>query len=164
MPATEDQLSELENVTGISIHGGLRELWLLSNGAQYRKYGTPAFGVYTDEAVPCNFFSIQQSIKAWREVQWGDFNGYEQETPRDSRIKPGWSNPRWLPFAQFNGYGTVVYYDADPAIDGQIGQIIAYQHDPDAIYWLANSFGEFFEKSNQLLLTNIDLINWMKGE
>lgn len=164
-PATQEQISELETITGIPIAGGLRELWLLTNGAQYRKYGTPAFGVYTNGAIPCDFLSIQESIKAWRDVQWEeDFDGYQQESPRDPRIKTGWSNSRWLPFAQFNGYGTVVYYDLDPGIDGQVGQIIAYQHDPDAIYLVANSFNEFFKMSNQLLVTNTSLVSWINGK
>jgi cell wall assembly regulator SMI1 len=160
-PATINQISALENKTGILVSGGLRELWLLTNGAQYRRYGTPAFGVYTDEPTPCGFLSTEQSVEAWQElVQWSIAN-FEQGTPRDTRIKSGWANPKWLPFATFNGYGTVVFYDTDPNKGGQTGQIIAYQHDPDAIYLVANSFDEFFEKSNELLTTDASLIEWI---
>lgn len=138
-PATFNEILAVENITGISIDGGLRDLWLLANGAEYRRYGTPAFGVYTDEPTPCSFLSTQESIETWQNLfessknyeqdkirdaqKWKEAFGqdllaseidYGPEETRDTRIKPVWSHPKWLPFATFNGYGTIVYYDADP--------------------------------------------------
>jgi cell wall assembly regulator SMI1 len=162
-PATPSEIAVLETVTGIKVDGGLRELWLLVNGAKYRQFGTPVFGVYTDCTAPCNFMSIQDSIRAWQNLQGqrADWSKYPQESPRDRRIRAGWSDPKWLPFAQFNGSSTVVYYDAHPKRGGKLGQIIAYQHDPDAIYFVAESIDDFFVQSNQLLAVDTNLIQWI---
>jgi hypothetical protein len=49
-------------------------------------------------------------------------------------------------------------YDRDPGPGGVDGQIVAYQHDPDAIYLLSENFETFFKKSNLLLAENPDFL------
>ena len=50
---------------------------------------------------------------------------------------------KWFPIAEFNGYSTSVYFDAGPSPCGKHGQIIVYQHDPDANYYVAENVLEF---------------------
>jgi cell wall assembly regulator SMI1 len=45
----------------------------------------------------------------------------------------------------------MLYFDADPAPRGSRGQIITYQHDPDAIRFAAPSLLDFIRQSNSLL-------------
>jgi cell wall assembly regulator SMI1 len=164
-PASEKDLNELEVVTQVPVSGGLRELWLLANGAEPRRYGTPVFCAITDGFMPCDFYSISKAIEKWRDPDAEeDFEGVEESTPRDRRIKPGWVNPRWIPFGDFDEGSTLLYYDADPAPQGHIGQIIAYQHDPERIHYLARNFGNFFRKSNLLLRWLPPMRSWRRGE
>jgi cell wall assembly regulator SMI1 len=83
------------------------------------------------------------------------YKNYRQSPMRAERIQPNlWVNKKWFPFGDFNGGGTQIYWDADPTGTGNIGQIIAYQHDPDAIYYVAPDFISFLRKSNDLLQEN----------
>jgi hypothetical protein len=49
-----------------------------------------------------------------------------------------------------SGGSTLVMFDATPSIGGTYGQIIVYQHDPDAVFFAAPSLGAFLERSNAL--------------
>ena len=84
---------------------------------------------------------------------------YEEESPRDRRILPGWYQPGWLPFASFGGASLVLLVDASPAPPGRSGQLIAFTHDPDEITYVAGSFSAYlaaslawFEKKPEELL------------
>ncbi len=146
------QLEHVENEIGIKFNSDLRDFYLFANGSG----GATWFAVISDELTPCEFPTIEDSLEAW---SW--FLPYDQTTydewsdlasPRDERIQAAFLHHRlWFPIAEFNGHSTSVYFDADPTDKGQHGQIIVYQHDPDAIYYVAESFLEFFRKSNDLL-------------
>jgi len=135
-PATESDLSAAELAIGFQIGDGLKDLWRTCNGAAY---WATFFGVVSDEPTPCRFLSVAEAVDNWRERRKLT-DEYEQEIPRDERIASGWNNLRWLPFAEFNGFSTSVMYDRAPGFGGADGQIIVYQHDPDAINWVAESF------------------------
>ena len=47
-----------------------------------------------------------------------------------------------------NGTGCYIYFDGAPAPQGNYGQIIAFQHDPDVVFYLAPDFLTFFRQSN----------------
>jgi cell wall assembly regulator SMI1 len=164
-PGTLQQLAQLESETKIEVRGGLRDLWLLANGAQYRLYGTPAFCALTSGVIPCGFFSMQEALENWRDrVAEADFEDVEEESPRDRRIGPGWVNQRWLQFADFDGGSTKLYYDADPSAKGTYGQIIAYQHDPESVHYLGRTFERFYWKSNLLLMWLPQMRAWRRGD
>jgi cell wall assembly regulator SMI1 len=164
-PATGADLQGLESETGIEVIGGLRDLWLLANGSEYHRYGTPTFCAITDGVIPCGFYSIEEALEKWRDPESEeDFDGVEEDPPRDPRIKAGWVNPRWLPFGDFDGGSTMLYFDADPASRGRHGQILAYQHDPEAIHLLSGSFDRFFWKSNLLLRWSPQMRSWRRGD
>ena len=69
---------------------------------------------------------------------------------RDSRIQSNW-NPIWFPFAEFNGGSTQILFDAAPSPRGSYGQIIVYQHDPDAVYFVADNTDVFLGQTTPIL-------------
>jgi len=146
-PATESDLAVAELEVGFQIGDGLRDLWRVCNGAPY---GTTFFGIVSDEPTPCRFLTLTEAVNEWRERR-NFTDEYEQGFPRDERIAHGWNNLRWLPFAEFNGFSTCVMYDRASGLGGTDGQIIVYQHDPDAIYWVAESFLTLLEDSLDIM-------------
>jgi internalin A len=154
--ATDEKIAETEAKVGVVFDADLKALWRLSNGS---KRSDGWFAVFSDELTPCSFASIEDALECWSwflpydESVYGEWSDLEAE--RDERIQPAFLQHRlWFPFAEFNGFSTSVLFDADPADKGNYGQIIVYQHDPDAIYFVAESFLEFFKKSNDLLQAN----------
>jgi cell wall assembly regulator SMI1 len=152
--ASDALIAQAERETGIRFDEDLKSFWRFSNGSRQSW-----FGVFTDERTCCSFASIEEATKAWR---W--FLPYVEPVPEewrnteptDPRILPDRLRHRlWFPIAEFNGFSTAVYFDADPAPGGRYGQIIAYQHDPDAIYHVAESLLEFFRGSNDLIAANL---------
>lgn len=144
--------------TRLELSGDLVDLYNSRNGSN----GELVFVVITDEWVPCEFLSVKQAINSWGFNSSNPDEHYEkanrqyidiqQSPPRDERIRQDlWWNKAWFPFGEFNGGATKIYLDVDPAPSGQVGQIIAYQHDPDAIYYIAPDFLSFLKKSNNLL-------------
>ena len=153
--ATEDEIKQVMD-TFNNIPQLLIDWWDTANGT---KVDVPFLGAFSDEFTPCHFYSIEQSLCFLdylrnEEDEWGE---YPQKTQRDLRIKDGWLNANWLPFAGYNGMSTMVMVDNDPATKGSIGQIIVYQHDPDAIYYVADNITEFYKKSLTLLKENADV-------
>ncbi len=166
--ASIEELSKVTETTGIQLDGDIVDLYQYMNGSEK----TALFAVFTDEVTLCTFLSLDSALQFWG-ISCSDiddyyqrvnrqYEDYEQEPARDTRIQPdAWVNKRWFPFAEFNGGGTIVYWDADPTPAGQIGQIIAYQHDPDAIYYVAPDFLTFIKQSNELLANNPKLLEWI---
>jgi cell wall assembly regulator SMI1 len=159
--ATEQQLARVGEVTQINVSGDLADFYRYSNGSHREE----VFAVFTDEETPCEFLSIADALQSWG-VSLSNLDefytrlnasyaGYQEDPPRDRRIRPDiWMNKNWFPFAEFNGGATRVFWDSDPATGGTIGQIIVYQHDPDAIYYVAPDFLSFLKKSNDMLEAN----------
>lgn len=156
--ATRRDFRNIRKKTGIELSRDLVDFYKFKNGSE----GKIVFVVFTDEWVPCEFLSVNQAIKSWGfyssnpnehfERANRQYIGIQQSPPRDKRIRQDlWCNKAWFPFGEFNGGATKIYLDVDPAPSGQVGQIIAYQHDPDAIYYIAPDFLSFFTKSNNLL-------------
>lgn len=154
---TTEKIAEIESKVGVNFDDNLKELWLLSNGSN-RSHSW--FAVFSDELTPCSFSPIEDALECWSWFEPYDDGIYEEwsdsENKRDERIQPAFLHHRlWFPFAEFNGYSTSVYFDGNPSESGKYGQIIVYQHDPDAIYYVAEDFLSFFKRSNDLLEANI---------
>jgi cell wall assembly regulator SMI1 len=153
-PASDAAIARAERETGCRFDDDLKSLWRYANGSPQRW-----FGVMTDERTGCSFAPIEEALEAW-----GWFAPYAEPVseewrnpkPTDPRIQQGrLRHGLWFPIAEFNGFSTSIYYDADPAPGGRHGQIIAYQHDPDAIYYVAESLLEFFRLSNGMVAANL---------
>jgi len=162
--ATEAQLLEFERKLGVRFDDDLRSLWKFSNGAD----GQDWFAVHSDEVTGCAFASIERSMEAWEWFAPYDqaiYDEWRNERSADSRIRQGMLHHRlWIPIAEFNGFSTAVYFDADPAPTGNYGQIIVYQHDPDAVYYVGSGFLEFFRRSNQTLAEKLTEIFFLGDE
>lgn len=134
--------------------GELETWWRISNGS---KPDQCFFSIFTDELTPAHFWSISESIEFLEYLHQEDYQSEfcPQKSERDKRIKSGWKNKKWLPFAGFNGFATVIMLDNDPTSFGNSGQVIAYQHDPDAIYYVADSLSDFLDTSFSLVEKSI---------
>ena len=156
--ARDRDLQRAQRKTGIKLTEDLTSFYKIMDGSDRNLI----FIVHTDEITPVEFNSLEQALKSWsfldpKPAQYVErinqqYQGYEQSPPRDKRIQPSmWANLGWFPFGDFNGGSTKVYLDMNPTNAGEAGQIIAYQHDPDAIYFVAPNFLTFLIKSNDLL-------------
>ncbi len=165
-PATPAQIQAVEAETGIALDDHLRELYELTDGSA----GAYWLAIMTDELTPCSMLSLSECLSEWRQwlyddqaaqlAEWGP-----TEDARDSRIRPEFFVWRgWLPIADFNGGGTKLFFDADPAPGGAHGQMIVYQHDPDAVYWRAASFLELLTLSNDLLEAHFEELMFVDGK
>jgi cell wall assembly regulator SMI1 len=152
MGATSRQIEGIEQKIGYELSQDLKDFYRFSNGSNQKTWGI----VFSDELTPCSFPDLEDAYQCWSWFspydqtiynEWSDFSA-----TRDGRIQPNHLHHRyWFPIAEFNGYSTSIYFDADPTASGNYGQIIVYQHDPDAIYYVADSFLEFLKTSNDLL-------------
>ncbi len=72
--------------------------------------------------------------------------------PRDPRIQPDVSShPGWFPLGRVQLGATSVMYDDAPTPLGRKGQIISFEHDPDEVFFVADSFVDYLRVSNDLL-------------
>ncbi len=165
-PATPAQIRAVEAETSITLDEALREFYELTDGSA----GAYWLAIMTDELTRCSMLSLSECLSEWRQwlyedeaaqlAEWGP-----TEPGRDSRIRPEFFVWRgWLPIADFNGGGTKLFFDADPAPGGIHGQMIVYQHDPDAVYWRAASFLELLTLSNDLLEAHFEELMFVDGE
>jgi cell wall assembly regulator SMI1 len=162
--ASPADIAAIEDELAIQFDEDLRAFWEYTNGAN----GQDWFAVRSDEITGCAFSPISKAMEAWRLFEPYDKSVrelWQTDEPADERIRPGLLHHRyWFPIAQFNGFSTTVYFDANPAPPGRYGQIIVYQHDPDAIYYVADSFLDFFRSSNDLLAENLTQIFFLADE
>jgi cell wall assembly regulator SMI1 len=152
--ARAELIAEVESSIGLTFDANLKDLWTFANGS-----GDPWFAVFSDELTPCAFSSVEAALECWSwdlpydDTTYGEWN--IAQLGRDERIQPNYlRHRRWFPFAEFNGFSTSIIFDADPTEIGTYGQIIVYQHDPDAIYYVAQDVLSFFKSSNDLLEIN----------
>ena len=153
--AIAENVAEIERQIGFTLDENLKDFWQFTNGSDDNSW----FAVFSDQPTPCTFPSIEYAFEQWSLFVPYNDSIYEEfgiaADERDDRIQPTLVNKFWFPFAEFNGFSTSVYFDADPTDKGTYGQIIVYQHDPDGVYYVAENFLEFFKKSNDSLEANI---------
>lgn len=153
-PADRAAISAYGHRAGVRLDPQLAALWSLADGSD----GELVLAVFTDQETPCEFLSVAESLRLWTEytphiareyAQLREtYAGYVQQPPRDRRIKDYWFHDKWIPFADFGG-DTRVMVDHDPGPGGRVGQVIAYQHDPDAVYCVAPDLVSFLRASNE---------------
>ncbi len=157
------EINRIQRKTGIKLTDDIASFYRLMDGSDHEI----VFAVNTDELIPCEYLSLKQAMKSWSfsdsnpeqyiERINRQYKEYSQSPPRDKRINQGiWANLGWFPFGEFNGGATKIYLDMDPTEFGKAGQIIAYQHDPDAMYYVASNFLTFLKASNDLLEKNLE--------
>lgn len=136
-----------DNNTHFDLDPTLAAMWSLTDGSRpyHPIFARPGFLTGYD------LLSVSQAINA-RETQRSaapQYDGYEEEQPRDTRIRPGWFQHGWLPFGSFGGGSMLLILDLSPSEEGTRGQVITYTHDPDQIDYVASGFSEFLSMSRQ---------------
>jgi len=115
---------------------------------------TTAFAVHTDDWMPCDWLSLAHgsALCPYENEPWTDtFRIRGKEIGPDPRVQPSLRHCGWFPIGCTNRGSTIIYWDSVPTVNGRRGQIIAYQSDPDAVYWVAESLEEFLAVSNRAL-------------
>ncbi len=153
LPGVPDaELDAWERAFGLSLDRDLRDLYRFTRGS---RSSTPWLCVRTDELALLTLMDPKESLEfagvqplAVEEEDRIEWQGRRLNS--DPRIAPFLRHPKWLPFAEFNGLGTALMLDGAPGSSGTAGQLIAFQHDPDSLWWQAASFLELFARSNAL--------------
>jgi cell wall assembly regulator SMI1 len=149
-PNSADTLAAAEDRIGIEFDRHVREYFLACDGS----FRHLSVAVMTDEITPCRLPSLRECLSWWEEWLPYDQGIHDQlglPESCDPRIRNQIVHRLWFPLAEFNGWSTSVFFDADPVSPGERGQIIAYQHDPDGMYFVAANFAEFLATSNDHL-------------
>lgn len=157
--AGDEDIAETERIVGIKFDYDFKDFYRFSNGSGGQYWG----GVYSDEPLLIRFLSLGESLEEWTSLGELSMEKFWRAFPRaidmsklDRRVKPFLHHKLWFPFGEWNS-NTIVYYDADPTVEGKSGQIVVYQHDPDFVYYVADSFLNFLRMSNKLLEEKPDL-------
>ena len=145
-PACSDAvLKAAERRLGFRLDPGLREAWTIADGSQDggNVFARPGF------LTGYEFLSLEAALeeRESRRRIAPNYEGYVEDAPRDERIRPGWFQEGWLPFAGFGGGTLLLMLDHSPAEEGKAGQIIAFTHDPDEISYVASDFASLLDGS-----------------
>ncbi|HEY7372735.1 MAG TPA: SMI1/KNR4 family protein [Polyangia bacterium] len=142
--ASRDELARAERATGLSFDNELGELFAAANGS----FGKTCFAVQTDELTACCMPSLEAALTRWSDWLPHTTDGGSRNP---QRIRPErYVRPTCFPFAEFNGWATAAYFDLN-ARELDAPAVIAYQHDPDAMYVVAENIAAFLSRSNALL-------------
>lgn len=144
-PAATKTLERLEKTYGFSLPAEVRSAFLVTDGVP----GARPFFARPGFLTPYGFLSVAGSLKAREDMRKRapQYRDYVQPTPRDARINPAWFCEGWLPFADFGGGSSLLILDCAPERKGNVGQIIAYSHDPDELAYVAKWFELFLSAS-----------------
>ncbi|MFF9511035.1 SMI1/KNR4 family protein [Streptomyces sp. NPDC014724] len=143
--ASMAELRSFENDLGFPLDPGLRAAWLEADGGPtwMPVFARPGY------LSGYGFLSIEAATERRRSMKrnaprYADYVGPQ---PRDPRIRAGWFNDGWLPFAELGGGAGILMQDYCPTQEGTPGQIIAYVHDPDEVSYVAPGFEDLLEES-----------------
>lgn len=150
--ANDAKLRALEKRLGWNVPARLRGAWQTCDGADCPFFARPGF------LTAYAFLSVDGAARA-RDAMHARaprYAGYESPNRRDPRIRPGWFEPGWLPFASFGGDSLLLLVDTTPSQRGKKGQVIAFTHDPDEIEWVAPSFDALLVGSKRAFAAEAD--------
>lgn len=148
--ATEAELEEAEERTGIRFNDDFRDLYTFSNGSKYLETW---FVACTRELEPFWFYPLHEAcrVHSWVPAPMCDESKNNGGVPRDPRVQRLDRHTKWFPFADHGNGSSIAYFDADPTAEGHYGQIITFQNAPDIIRWCATDLVSFLRASNDLL-------------
>jgi cell wall assembly regulator SMI1 len=147
--ASDLDVARAERRTGIRMDEDLRALYRFSNGSEYEESW---FAVHTDQLQAFRLCPLDEvcTLHGWQRTQL-DAARNNGGVPWDPRARRYDSHTRWLPFADFGNGNALLLFDADPAPGGHYGQVLSYQHEPDAIRYCATGLVALLRESNALL-------------
>ena len=140
---SSDVISDYESKLGFTLDPSLRGLWGLSNGSGAAPW-------FLGEHAPFTFLRIEEAFdrRFNRDMKWFElWFGDPPEDNRQDRVLPDYmEHSRWLIIGEFSGGSDQLYFDAAPADGGNYGQLIGYTHDPEGIWYVAESTFHFLEE------------------
>ena len=151
-PATAAAVDGLAASLGFDLPPALREAWLAADGSGRDAVVFARPGYLTGYA----FLSVEGAMRA-REARRRvapRYEGHVQTRERDRRVRPGWFQEGWLPFASFGEGTLLLLVDLTPSEGGSVGQIISYTHDPDAMQYEAAAFEDLLEASMTMIASD----------
>jgi cell wall assembly regulator SMI1 len=153
-PASVAKLQAVERKLGLALPRDLRTAWRATDGIGNRQTVFARPGRLTGY----DFLSVAGAIEARERLRQRapTYAGYREPQTRDARIRAGWFNEGWLPFAEFGGGTLLLIVDLVPNSTGKSGQIIAFTHDPDEIEYIAPSFATLLENSMKAIKADSD--------
>lgn len=144
-PASAGLLNAIEAEIGCELDKDLRSAWLEANGGEEWR---PVFA-RPGHLTAYDFLPVEEALRQREGMRQRSprYANYEDPEPRDSRIRAGWFQLGWLPFASFDGATLLLMQDYAPTSVGRPGQIIAFTHDPDRIQYIAPDFASLLRES-----------------
>lgn len=135
-PATEDELTKLEETIGSPLPQDFRQFYLQHNGHEETPtgliYGLPILSLAGIEEHWQMIAEIAETSKA------SQFD----KCMSGQKIKPLRASRGWIPFSE-DCSGNYLGIDLDPDKDGHVGQVINFGSDEHEKHVLAKSFTEF---------------------
>lgn len=143
--ASEAAIAQAEAELGFAICPALKSAWLHADGGERWQTVFARTGYLTGY----DFLSLREAMKQWRgmKARAPRYAGYVQPSMRDARLRDGWFQQGWLPFAGFSAPTMMLLVDHTPAAGGTPGQIIAFTHDPDAMTLVGPDFSTLLRDS-----------------
>ncbi|SRR5258708_25640677 len=135
--ATDEQFRSAEKLLGVEFPDDVKTSYNIHNGQQ--GLTAPLIGEW-------QLLSLKDIVSQWEIMKdlfdAGKFNNVTS-TPIGP-IKTDWWNVKWIPVA-YNGAGDLYCLDLDPALGGDVGQIISFWHMEDRRERLAKNFQEWLQ-------------------
>ena len=144
-PATEDELTKLEETIGRTLPLDFRQFYLLHDGHEETStgliYGLPILSLS----------GIEEHWQMVAEIADTSKPSQFDKCMSGKKIKPIQASRGWIPFSE-DCSGNFLGVDLDPDSEGHVGQVINFGSDEREKYVLAKSFTEFlgwiFEQLN----------------
>lgn len=137
---------------GLDLPPALRDAWLSADGSGRDAVVFARPGYLTGYA----FLSLDGAARAREAMRRvaPQHQGHVQPRERDRRVRAGWFQEGWLPFASFGEGTLLLLVDLTPSEHGSVGQIISYTHDPDEIRHEAASFEALLDASITMIASD----------
>lgn len=126
--AAENDLDELEQVTGLNLPSEFRTLYGTCNGE-----GDGLFGFMAG----FRWMTLEEVQRDWKGLLK---SAYSIVSDQPGHIQEGAYQKGWIPFAD-DGGGSFLAMDLMPGPSGTYGQIITIDHESDISYVIADSLG-----------------------
>lgn len=152
--AADEELDSFEQHYGIRLPPDFRAFYKRKNGSGYAFHVLfPGDAARNEDNVfyMLSLEQMQQKNNGTVEIPMEDYFSKEEMLELDPRIKPYLHQKSWITFGKLGGGSLYLMLDFDPAEQGTYGQIIMFTHDPDFVYYTAETFTELLEQSNRNL-------------
>ena len=154
---TETQLVAAEETLSVSFPDDFKAAYRLHNGSQrifLFEYGylMPLF--IPEELSKRVRNSYREIVTKWswfkEYLEEGVYDGLNSSPEEPAKIKSDHWNLHWIPISD-NDAGDQLCLDLDPGSEGQVGQIIFWDHEVGATKVIASSFEELMKQIAQIV-------------